>query len=70
MEPREKKNENDNINTISINYEEDGILLVKELKKIILSKPVISVLNSFFCWLDAIYFRPNPVAGYIVIAKK
>lgn len=48
MEPREKKNENDNINTISINYEEDGILLVKELKKIILSKGAWATLMFLY----------------------
>ncbi|MFH0919222.1 MAG: hypothetical protein V1913_02580 [Fibrobacterota bacterium] len=38
MEIGEKGSGNSSVNTISINYEEDGKLLVKELKKQILSK--------------------------------
>lgn len=38
MEIGEKNQNNSTTDTISINYEEDGILLVKELKKQVLSK--------------------------------
>jgi len=38
MEIGEKSHTNSTTDTISINYEEDGILLVKELKKQVLSK--------------------------------
>ena len=48
MEIAEKEKTNNTIDGISINYEEDGLLLVKELKKVVLSKGAWATLMFLY----------------------
>jgi len=52
MEPAEKEKTNDNIDNVTIKYEEDGLVLVKELKKVVLSKGAWATLMFLYQELD------------------
>jgi hypothetical protein len=64
METTGKERMNDNIDGISINYEEDGVLLVKELKKIVLSKGAWATIMFLYQEFDRANqnYKPSKVS--------
>lgn len=64
MEIGEKSQTNDNIDNISINYEENGILLVKELKKVVLSKGAWATIMFLYQEYDrgANNYKPQKIS--------
>ncbi len=58
------------LNFLAVRQRPEEPLLIMLIKKLFFLKPVLHFYNIFFSWLDSVYFRPNPVIGYIVIANK
>lgn len=58
------------INYLSMMPKHKTGICMRVFKQIFFARPIMWLFNYFASRLDRLYFRPNPVMGYIVIARK